>query len=65
MISNPKPKANVLNAHFASKSTIINRSDAGPNLEEVNTQTKLDKIYTSIYEHGPFIKEMKVSHQFF
>ena len=63
VISNPKLKAKICNAHFASKSTIINSSDTGPLLEEVDTQTKVDKIYTSKYEVGPHIKEMKVSHQ--
>ena len=33
VISNPKIKAKVFNAHFASKSTIINSSDTGPHLE--------------------------------
>ena len=63
VISNPKIKAKVFNAHFASKSTIINSSDKGPHLEEVDTHSKLDKIYTSKFELGPHIKEMKVSHQ--
>ena len=63
VINNPRLKAKVFNTHFASKSTIINRSDTGPHLEEVDTLTKLDKIYINKYELGPHIKEMKVSHQ--
>ena len=63
VINNPKIKAKVFNAHVAFKSTIINSSDTGPHLEEVDIHTKLDKIYTSKYKLGPHIKEMKVSHQ--
>ena len=63
MINNPKLKAKVFNTYFASKSTIINSSDTGPHLDEVDTQTKLDKIDISKYELGPHIKEIKVTHQ--
>ena len=71
MINNPKLKSKVFNAHFAYKSTIINSSDTGLHLDEVDTQTTLEKIYTSKYELGPHIKEMSLithlvaSHQLF
>ena len=57
----PEEKANILNKHFASKSTVTSPEDETPNLEPKVNYNKFENINTSPIEVAKIIRDTKKS----
>ena len=62
-ITDPKLKSDLLNQHFASKSTVPCPNDIPPQLNKFNVQSDLSQINTSPIELSKIIRSMKKSNQ--
>ncbi len=61
VIHDPLAKANIFNNHFVTKSKLDNFDESPPTTEHSDTATTLDNVFTSTYEVGQLIKNMKDS----
>ena len=62
-ITDAKQKADLLNSHFASKSTVSGADDAPPVLEKLPVLSELNYLNTSSIEISKIVRSMKKSSQ--
>ena len=62
-IANPKQRSELLNKHFANKSTLPGLTDAPPILDKIEVMSDWSKINTSPIELSKIIRSMTKSNQ--
>jgi hypothetical protein len=61
VIHDPLAKANIFNNHFVAKSKLENCDENPPTTDHIDTATILNNVFTSTFEVGNLIKNMKES----
>jgi hypothetical protein len=61
VIHDPQLKANIFNSHFATKSKLDNFDERAPKIDPICTESELNNVFTSTFEIGQLIKNMKDS----